>query len=753
MFTPDVVIRSLPHLLMVALCAEIPKRHITCTGGSYFKGTAASVTCNFRKDMNSDRRTINVVRYPEGTTTDDPGKDVLLCQWQNNEEEYKCELDKGFSIDGNITDHLRLKLPADTGNFTGLYSCFIMHAIETLPNACELTVKEEGGIPTTLATHGTHFQEEKGESSLLWLIVLPVVLIGVLGVASVYTYRRASLRCFGLNKIVFRKYRVACICDIISYRTEVRQAVSAKSSGSFSVPKKASSIKLQATMGRYQRACIDEKSTCTEFQMDHLIQCESNVVFICGLKDLDLSKGSLEGLMKRFDQEMTASLRKDTGAIDMTCTVPIKTLPNESANGAFLVVEFTSTTIQVHLVRLQHLKSRGMSTKCAGSLSETHDIPSMTKLGQGRELFDFIAKKVNDFVNAQKLMRKKFRLVFVVSFPCVFSPDFANAYLTKWTRGFRCDGVVDRNMKELLQEALERNGVPNTIRVTTATNDTVGVLMSVAYKDPSCRIALSLMDGFRACYIPAQDNQATSHGDNHTHTNLITTHLGALGENDSVGNFITECDRRLDQYTVHCGKQRMEKMTSVLYFGELVRLELVQQMENGRLFETSPHSLSKLRDKNVVSADDVSLIESDTDTYFITKHVLKKLNVTYTEEDCEAVRLVCKTVTNRAADLAAAGLAMVIHRLNQPEVSVAIETLLHQYHPGFLNRLNERTKELVEPQLKFKLVPSQEGSSKGAALLTAAVSPSFPKSAPTTPAFSQSAEHTPSKFKVNVANT
>ncbi|XP_070184246.1 hexokinase type 2-like [Littorina saxatilis] len=173
-------------------------------------------------------------------------------------------------------------------------------------------------------------------------------------------------------------------------------------------------------------------------------------------------------------------------------------------------------------------------------------------------------------------------------------------------------------------------------------------------------------------------------------------------------------------------------MTSVLYIGEMVRLELVQQMEKGQIFASCPRLSSKLGYEGRISADDVSLIESDTNGYLITKHLLKKLDMEdhYTEGDCQAVRSVCKAVTKRAADLAAAGLATLINHLDDPDITVAIEGRLKEYYPGFLNQMEKRTRELVKPHLQFEIVRSQEGSSTGAALLAAAVFPSFPKMAP-----------------------
>ena len=55
-------------------------------------------------------------------------------------------------------------------------------------------------------------------------------------------------------------------------------------------------------------------------------------------------------------------------------------------------------------------------------------------------------------------MGEKLPLGFTFSFPCK-QEGLAKARLSKWTKGFRCEGVVGEDLCILLHEALKRKGV------------------------------------------------------------------------------------------------------------------------------------------------------------------------------------------------------------------------------------------------------------------------------------------------------
>lgn len=76
------------------------------------------------------------------------------------------------------------------------------------------------------------------------------------------------------------------------------------------------------------------------------------------------------------------------------------------------------------------------------------------------QLFDHIADCIGKFVSEHDLVNHSLPLGFTFSFPCQ-QEGLAKARLSKWTKGFRCEGVVGEDICELLQEALKRRTVSN----------------------------------------------------------------------------------------------------------------------------------------------------------------------------------------------------------------------------------------------------------------------------------------------------
>lgn len=74
------------------------------------------------------------------------------------------------------------------------------------------------------------------------------------------------------------------------------------------------------------------------------------------------------------------------------------------------------------------------------------------------QLFDHIADCIGKFVRDHNLSGQTLPLGFTFSFPCK-QEGLAKARLSKWTKGFRCEGVVGEDICALLQEALKRRTV------------------------------------------------------------------------------------------------------------------------------------------------------------------------------------------------------------------------------------------------------------------------------------------------------
>ncbi|XP_070184418.1 hexokinase type 2-like [Littorina saxatilis] len=314
-----------------------------------------------------------------------------------------------------------------------------------------------------------------------------------------------------------------------------------------------------------------------------------------------------------------------------------------------------------------------------------------------------------------KFHKKKRCFGLVFPFPCEYSGDLTEACLTKWASGFRCEDVTGQTLQELLEEAFRRKHPKSRLDITVILNDAAGTLLSSIRKHPKCRIAVSLADSFHACYVKeSRSCETTTTEDNNVFINSV---LGALGDNGCLQEILNEYDKDLDHQSINPKRQILEKMVSMTYIAEIVRLVLMQLEQKGLLF-SSTENRSVLNKKECFTADFVSLIESDkSEHYLLTDYVLRQLQVEhYTIDDCTIVSYVVHTVLKRAAQLAAAGLAVLINRMNSTDVTVAVDGALNRYHPDFLGHLLDHTRQLVKSGAEVKFISSYYGSVIGAAL-------------------------------------
>uniref|UniRef100_A0A914RMC4 Phosphotransferase n=1 Tax=Parascaris equorum TaxID=6256 RepID=A0A914RMC4_PAREQ len=129
-----------------------------------------------------------------------------------------------------------------------------------------------------------------------------------------------------------------------------------------------------------------------------------------------------------------------------------------------------------------------------------------------------------------------------------------------------------------------------------------------------------------------------------------------------LSHILTQFDHEIDDASVHKGKQMIDKLTGALYLGDLVRRILAQLVLDGFLFSGKP---------------------------------------------CEKLDEVDSFPTKFISEI----LALVI----------GVGGALIQFHPTYHVLLEEKLKALAPPDVKWQLVPADEGSAKGAAMLAAVV--------------------------------
>lgn len=202
----------------------------------------------------------------------------------------------------------------------------------------------------------------------------------------------------------------------------------------------------------------------------------------------------------------------------------------------------------------------------------------------------------------------------------------------------------------------------------------------------------------------------------------INTEWGGFGDNGCLDDIRTQYDKEVDEGSLNPGKQRYEKMTSGMYLGEIVRQILIDLTKQGLLFRGQISE--RLRTRGIFETKFLSQIESDRLALLQVRGILQQLGLDSTCEDSIVVKEVCGAVSRRAAQLYGAGLAAIVEKkredqgLEHLKITVGVDGTLYKLHPHFSRILQETVKELA-PRCDVMFMLSEDGSGKGAALITA----------------------------------
>ncbi|XP_077456115.1 hexokinase-2 [Stigmatopora argus] len=433
------------------------------------------------------------------------------------------------------------------------------------------------------------------------------------------------------------------------------------------------------------------------------------------LDSLHLNEEQLMEVKRLISENMVRGLSKNArnqASIKMLPTFVGSTLDG-SEHGDFLALDLGGSSFRVLLVRVQGDK------KHVEMHHKNYIIPQETMQGTGEELFRYIVDCMANFLERMGLRGASLPLGFTFSFPC-HQTKLDQGILLKWTKGFKASGCEGHDVVALLMDAVRCRGEFD-LSFVAVVNDTVGTMMTCGYEDPECEVGLIVGTGTNACYMEEMENIEMVDGDEGRM--CVNMEWGAFGENGELDAFLTNFDRLVDASSSNPGKQRYEKMISGMYLGEIVRHVLLDFTAKGLLFRGKQSE--RLKTWGIFETKFLSQIESDRLAMRQIRCILQHLGLTgSTCDDSVLVKEVCSIVSRRAAQLCGAGLAAVVDRMRQNRnlqqltVTVGVDGTLYKMHPHFAGVMQETLRNLA-PQCKVTFHNSEDGSGKGAALITA----------------------------------
>lgn len=428
--------------------------------------------------------------------------------------------------------------------------------------------------------------------------------------------------------------------------------------------------------------------------------------------------------------EIKADLCKGLHALDQSPDVDVPMLPSYvtklpsgTEKGEFLALDLGGTNFRVVKITL----CGDGSTRIKASKEE---IPREVYLGDERALFGYVAESLVRFVPESVGAKDPLPLGFTFSFPCE-QKSLDSAFLLRWTKGFDVSGVIGSDVVQLLQRELaERNC---NISIKAVVNDTVGTLMTRALTDKQCQVGLIIGTGCNAAYVECADNVKKYE---HMKPSAGFKKSDRVIVNTEMGNFCgsklrrTRVDRLLDQQSLHPKTQFWEKMISGFYLGELARLIVVMFADEKKIFNKDGLP-DCWRNKNAFSTAIMGQIEADEDSQLRTVETLLQREMSTfgaSLNDRTFLKMICRSISKRAARVAAAGVFAVLLQINDHQkhkkVTVAVDGSVFKLYPQFRTRMQDAISDMLtcsELKLVVDLVDAEDGSGVGAAAVAASV--------------------------------
>ncbi|KAF9142518.1 glucokinase [Linnemannia schmuckeri] len=381
----------------------------------------------------------------------------------------------------------------------------------------------------------------------------------------------------------------------------------------------------------------------------------------------------------------------------------ITRLPTGKETGLYLAIDMGGTNLRTAAV---HLLGDGQ----VGVTMEKHEITHELKTGTGQAMFDWIADCTAALLKSVALDMGNAELQMGVTFSFAIQ-----------------DEAMGKDLKDLLEGGFARKNLPVT--VSAIINDTVGTLVSHAYVSPSTKIGVILATGTNAAYIE-RASEVSKYNGPACDQMILNTEWDAMGKAEYLPQ--TKYDKEIDAVSLVPGFQEFEKMVSGLYMGELVRLALVDLIEQNAIFEflggKVPESLKpRLAFKTLF----MSTIESDNDSdhsavdrVFKTSFGVEGL----TAQDRARVFELIHTIGQRSATMTAAACAALLHKANGTSVNlddaneittIGIDGSVFEKYPHFSHSMMDALTDILgkDRASRIRLELARDGGCIGAALV------------------------------------
>ena len=372
-------------------------------------------------------------------------------------------------------------------------------------------------------------------------------------------------------------------------------------------------------------------------------------------------------------------------------------LPSGKEKGEYLALDFGGTNVRVLLIRLEGEGKFEILKKVAKPLKVEGQYDYIGADSTAEQMFDLLAELIDEAIEGNH--EQQYLLGHTFSFPSE-QTDLNNAKLIIWTKEFATPGVEGKVVNDLLLEALHRRGIQN-VKPAAVINDTVAVLLSAAYKQGGTYIGSIYATGHNTCYLEPYADSADK---------AMILNLESGGFMKLVPN---RFDTAFDEASEKPGEQRLEKMVSGRYMGELFGMALAELLdEKGKAY-------------GFTSIDMSGMLEDESAGRTKVQEIVKeRTGRELTAEEAEQVRDLVMTVVVRSARLVTASFVGIIWQLSGKDgvqqQHIAVDGSVYEKMPFVKENIMRALSELLgEDAAKVDTVLDNGGSGLGAALAAA----------------------------------
>jgi len=474
---------------------------------------------------------------------------------------------------------------------------------------------------------------------------------------------------------------------------------------------------------------------------------------------LDYSDDDVNNGVKEFLRQMHEGLEKDGTSMSQIPTY-VTGVPNGTEKGLYMAVDLGGTNFRVCSINLNGDSTFNLTyTKVA--------IPKELMVAKtAQELFAFLARQIELFLRThhedhfEKHRTRRmttsapsgfrdieaFRLGFTFSFP-VQQIGINKGTLIRWTKGFDIPDAIGKDVCALLQAELDRLHLP--VKVAALVNDTVGTLMARSYSAPGktgAVLGAIFGTGTNGAYVEKLSNikkPLTGEYDKTTGEMVVNTEWGSF---DNQLNVLpnTSWDIQLDRESVNPGVQMYEKRVSGMFLGEILRLALLDLLQNPAVsfFKDENSGQNDWKSVTHIAADSgiyqhwgldtsimsVAAADNSPELSTLRGELETVLHVNSPAlDDAQAFKAIAGAVVRRAARLAAVAIAAIVLQTGRLDdgtdgpIDIGVDGSLVEHYPYFRDMIYETFRVIdgvgEAGAKRIRIGIAKDGSGVGAALI------------------------------------